>query len=141
MAAQAVAERYIEEWRTKYRKDVEEGDAVWLDMEKDILHSFFTRFRNQIYGVWNYPSNAAERREEGTCLLKVTVNREGEVTDVHLMESSGYSDLDREAISAVWRGGPYGKLSRHYTEDTLNVFAFFQYRLSLHSVRGGRNLF
>jgi len=130
MAAQAVAERYVDEWRRKYRKEVEEGDAVWLDTEKDILHSFFRRFRDQIYGVWNYPSKAAERREEGTCLLKVTVDRHGEVVDVSLMESSGHDALDREAINAVWKGGPYGTLSRYYTKETLSIFAFFQYQIT-----------
>jgi len=130
MAAQNIAEKQVAEWRRKYRADVEEGDAVWLDTEKDLLISFFQRFRNNIYGVWNYPSRSAERGEEGTCLLKITVNRDGSVDKVRLMESSGHQALDDAAIAAVYKGASYGQLPRTYKEDSLNIFAFFQYNLS-----------
>lgn len=122
--------RLEKEWRKKYREEVAEGNAVWLDTEKDILISFFQRFRDHIYGVWNYPSRSAERGEEGTCLLKITVNRDGSLAAVRLMESSGYPQLDREAISAIEKGAPFGKLPRAYEEEQLNIFAFFQYNLS-----------
>ena len=127
--------RLEDQWRRKYREDVERGDAVWLDTEKDILISFFQRFRNNIYNVWNYPPAAAEHHQEGTCLLKVTINHQGgTVMDVKVMESSGYKALDDEAVAAVWKGGPYGSLPRAYKEDTLNVFAFFQYTLSQRAI-------
>lgn len=129
-AAQAVAEKQMAEWRQKYREEVEQGDAVWLDTEKDLLISFFRRFRDNIYGVWNYPRRAAERGEEGTCLLKITVNRDGTVKEVRLMESSGHRDLDEEAMAAVRKGAPYGKLPAAYKEEVLNIFAFFQYNLT-----------
>ncbi len=127
--APSTLERELEGLRQKYRKDVEEGDALWLDMEKDLLHSFFQRFRNNIYNVWNYPLSAREREHEGTALLQVTVNRSGEVEEVKLMESSGWPELDREAIEAVYDGAPYGNLPRSFKRDNLTVFAFFQYRL------------
>jgi protein TonB len=118
------------EWRRKYRPDVEKGDAVWLDTEKDLLISFFQRFKNNIYGVWNYPVQARDRGEQGTCLLRITINRDGTVADVKLMESSGAPSLDQEAISAVRKGAPYGALPRAYGEDTLKIFAFFNYSLT-----------
>jgi protein TonB len=129
-AAQAVAEKQIAEWRQKYREEVEQGDAVWLDMEKDLLHSFFQRFRDNIYGVWNYPRRSAERGEEGTCLLKITINHDGTVKEVQLRETSGHRDLDEEALAAVRKGAPYGKLPSSYKEETLTIFAFFQYNLT-----------
>lgn len=118
------------EWRRKYRKDVEKGDAVWLDTEKDLLISFFQRFKNNIYGVWNYPLQARDRGEQGTCLLRVTINRDGTVADVRLLESSGSSILDQEAVDAVRKAGPYGSLPRAYEEETLKIFAFFNYTLT-----------
>jgi protein TonB len=127
--APATIARLEDDWRHKYREDVEEGNAVWLDTEKDILLSFFQRFRDNIYGVWNYPQHSAEWGEEGTCLIKATINRDGTVQSVRLMESSGYPALDNEAMAAVKKGAPYGKLPRAYQEETLNIFAFFQYNL------------
>ncbi len=135
--AQNTRSRYREEWRRKYRKDVEEGDAVWLDTEKDVLLSFFERFRNNIYNVWNYPPPAAKRREQGVCLLEIVINRDGSVDSVNLKESSGFPTLDREALAAVYRGASYGKLPSAYEDDQLIIMAFFQYRLTLSGQRGG----
>jgi periplasmic protein TonB len=127
-------DRMVAELREKYRPEVEEGDAVWLDTEKDILVSFFQRFKDGIYRVWNYPQGAAERGEEGVCLLKITISRDGSVANVQLKDSSGSPALDNEALAAVRRGGPYGPLPRAYKEDQLNIFAFFRYNL-VHSSR------
>ena len=126
---QTTVARLEQQWRQKYRPDVEKGDTYWLDTEKDILISFFQRFRNHIYGVWNYPAAARERGEEGTCLLKVTVNRDGTLEKVQLMESSGTRALDEEAMAAVRKGSPYGPLARAYEGDKLSIFVFFQYNL------------
>ncbi len=136
-AVENLADRKMEEWRQKYREDVETGGTTWLDMEKDILISFFQRFRNNIYGVWGYPRSSVERREEGTSLLKITINRDGSVKGVQLMESSGYDALDHEAIEAVKKGASYGPLPRAYQEETLSIFAFFRYNLSTSHIRGG----
>jgi protein TonB len=129
-AAENVAAQHMAEMRRKYREEVEQGDAVWLDTEKDLLISFFKRFRDNIYGVWNYPQRAAERGAEGACLLRITINRDGTVQEVRLMETSGHSDLDQEAMAAVRKGAPYGKLPAAYKEEELNIFAFFQYNLT-----------
>lgn len=135
--AQTTRSRYQQEWRRKYRKEVEEGDAVWLDTEKDILLSFFDRFRRNIYNVWNYPTQAVRSREQGICLLEIIINRDGSVDSVKLKEPSGYPTLDREAVAAVYRGASYGQLPSAYGEDKLKIMAFFQYRLSLSGQRGG----
>lgn len=136
---QSTAKRIEGEERRKKRPEVAEGDAIWLDTEKDLLISFFQRFKNNIYGVWNYPTKAAERGEQGTSLLRVTVRRDGTVESVKLIESSGANTLDREAIRAVWTGAPYGPLPRAYEEETLTIFAFFQYTLGGRPfVHGGR---
>jgi protein TonB len=129
-AAENVAAQQMAEMRRKYREEVAQGDAVWLDTEKDLLISFFKRFRDNIYGVWNYPRASAERGEEGTCLLRITINRDGTVKDVQLKESSGYRDLDEEAMAAVRKGAPYGRLPAAYKEEVLSIFAFFQYNLT-----------
>jgi periplasmic protein TonB len=127
---EATVARIEDEWRRKHRAEVERGNAVWLDMEKDMLISFFQRFRNNVYGVWKYPRRAAERGEEGVLLLKITVNRQGELLDVQIAEGSPFILLDDEAEAAVRKAAPFGPLPRAYPDETLTIFAFFQYRLS-----------
>jgi protein TonB len=118
------------DWRRKYRADVARGDTIWMDSQQDLLHSFMRRFRTNIYNVWNYPSSAAQRNQQGTCLLRITIDRRGNVSNVQLLESSGHRVLDEEAISAVRQGATYGPLPRAYKHEDLKIMAFFDYRLS-----------
>lgn len=126
-SAKTAAASVTDQWRRKYRADVEEGDTVWLDMEEDILISFFKRFRDNIYMVWNYPARARELGQTGTCLLRITISRDGTVKNVILKETSGYPILDNEATRAVRKGAPYGPLPTAFPKDELNIMVFFHY--------------
>lgn len=55
-----------------------------------------------------YPSVSRERGEEGTVLLRVRIDREGEPLEVNVRESSGYKRLDRAAVETVsdWSFSP-----------------------------------
>lgn len=124
--------------RLKQRADVEAGDTVWLNLERGTLISFFRRFRNQIEGVWNYPREAIEKEMQGILLLKITINRKGELLDVELMQTSGYELLDYEAIQAVYRAAPFGPLGKHYPYPDLKIMANFSYTISGKYIYGQR---
>jgi protein TonB len=117
------------ELRRRYREDIAKGDTVWMDTEQDLLISFMRRFRTNIYNVWNYPAAAVQREQQGTCLLRITVDRRGNIVNVQLLESSGFSILDDEAMQAVRQGASYGPLPRAYPNEELKIMAFFQYHL------------
>ena len=126
------------DWRRKYREDVAKSDTVWMDSQQDLLISFMRRFRTNIYNVWNYPSAAAQRGHQGTCLVRITVDRQGNIADVELLESSGHRSLDEETIRAIRKGATYGPLPRAYPNEDLKIMAFFQYRLDGSSSRSSR---
>ena len=129
------------DWRRKYREDVARGDTVWMDTERDLLISFMRRFRTNIYNVWNYPAAAAAQNEQGKCLLRITVDREGKVADVKLLESSGHSLLDEEAMNAVREAGKsYNPLPRAYPNPDLKIMAIFEYSLSGNVTRSYRRI-
>ena len=115
--------------RRKEREDVEIGDAVWLNLQNDLLVSFFRRFQDRIEGVWNYPREAAEKGVEGTLQLLIIVDRDGKLLDVDLLHSSNSDILDYEAIQAIYRAAPFGPLTRHYPDATLKIRANFRYTL------------
>lgn len=135
-AAQGVAGREVDEWRRKLREEVDRGEGVWLDTEQDLLVSFFKRFRDGIYLVWNYPERSIALNQQGVCLLSITINRAGLVEDVSVVKSSGYPLLDQAAVDAVNKASSfYGYLPESYPNPTLTIFAFFHYTL------GGRYLY
>ncbi len=116
--------------RNKQRDDVAIGDTVWLNLQNNMLVSFFRRFHNQIEMVWNYPTRAARAGIEGTLELQIVVNRKGELLDVDVINSSGSDILDYEAIQAVYRAAPFGPLTKYYPHEKLKIRAHFSYRLS-----------
>jgi periplasmic protein TonB len=139
---EATKTRMAKDWRQKYREDVEKGDAVWLDTEQDLLFSVFERLRANIYNVWNYPGESARRGEAGTCLLRFTLNRRGELLEnPDVLESSGFPRLDKEAVAAVRKGAPYGPLPRTYEKESLTIMAFFRYDLRRSSMRRPGDIF
>jgi len=48
-----------------------------------------------------YPRSARKRGYEGTVILEVLVDRDGEVEDLKLHQSSGYKVLDKAALASV----------------------------------------
>ena len=122
--------RLESDWRRQYREGVAKGDTVWLDTEQDLLISFFKRFKINLYNVWNYPEGSRRRGEEGTCLMRIVVSRQGTIDDVVLLESSGVRDLDEEVIRAVRKGAPYGPLPAAYPHPQLKIMATFHYSLN-----------
>ncbi|MCD6525668.1 MAG: energy transducer TonB [Desulfuromonas sp.] len=115
--------------QTKQRPDIESGDELLLNMTQDKLFSFFARFKKSIYAVWNYPDESIKRRQQGIALLKIVINRDGSVEDVDLISASGHERLDREAIAAIFKAQPYGRLPQNYPDDQLTIMAYFEYVL------------
>lgn len=136
-AAQSIAD-LDPEINRKMRRDVEEGRAVWLDTEKDILGSFYKRFRNSVEDVWDYPKEAIARGEFGVCLYRIEINRAGVLVNApELLKSSGSARLDAEAARAVIAAAPrFGFLPDAYRYETLTIFAYFDYRLGSRSLYG-----
>ena len=136
-AAQSVAD-LDPEINRKMRRDVEEGRAVWLDTEKDILGSFYKRFRSAVEDVWDYPKEAIARGEFGVCLYRIEINRAGVlVNEPELLKSSGSARLDAEAARAVRAASPrFGFLPDAYRYETLTIVAYFDYRLGSRTIYG-----
>ncbi len=125
--------------RSKYRPEIElKGDEVWLNLrqDNDKLISFFRRFSDRVEAVWNYPLEAASQGIEGTLLIKIIVNKKGELIDAIPMESSGSEILDYEAITAVYRAAPFGNLPSSYKYEQLKIYAHFQYNLTRRMIYG-----
>lgn len=54
-----------------------------------------------------YPAAAWERGEEGTAHLAFTLDREGRVTEINVVRSSGFQALDDDAFQMVMRAQPF----------------------------------
>jgi protein TonB len=50
-----------------------------------------------------YPAESRQAREEGTVILRITVDARGRPTEVVVIKPSGHPRLDRAAIEGAWR--------------------------------------
>jgi len=122
--------RLEESYRKKYSQEVEEGEAKSLNTDDIRFGSFLRHFETAVYGVWNYPREAARRGIEGITPVRITFNRKGDIEQVELLKSSGSDILDNEVLRALHHIGPIGSLPKGYTKDKFYLIASFHYGIS-----------
>jgi protein TonB len=76
-----------------------------------------------------YPRSAMARRQQGVPYIRFVMDREGRVLSSRLERSSGFPDLDREAVALPKRASPLPKPPEDKAGDTLELVVpveFFQ---------------
>jgi len=116
-----------ENYRRRFADEIAEGDTHFLNTNDIQFGSFLRRFETSVYGVWRYPQEAALKGIEGVTPVRITFNRNGEIVNVRLLESSGSKMLDDEVLRTLRLIGPVGSLPRNYPRDEFHLIAFFQY--------------
>lgn len=119
--------RLEETYRRRFADDVADGDTRFLNTDDIQFGSFLRRFETAVYGVWRYPQEAALKGVEGVTPVKITFNRNGEIVNIKLLESSGSKILDDEVFRTLRLLGPMGNLPKNYLKDEFHLIAFFQY--------------
>lgn len=124
-----------EGYRRKFESDIAEGDTRFLNSDDIVFGSFLRRFEGAIYGVWRYPHEAAMNGIEGITPVRITFNRQGEITKIQQLESSGARILDEEVLRTLRAIGPVGGFPKGYDKEEFHLIAFFQYGGSRRSLR------
>ncbi len=119
--------RLEENYREKYRREVEEGETRFLNTDDILFGSFLRRLETAIYGTWHYPQAALVRGIEGTTPVRITFDRKGEIVRVDLLESSGSKILDDEVLRTLKELGPIGSFPKGYSGEHFKLIAFFHY--------------
>lgn len=91
--------------------------------------SYFYKFSRRLYHVWTYPRESVMRGEQGIVRISFKIAKDGMISGINVIRSSGYPDLDREAVEALRKtaGVP---LPDSYDLNFLKVDAYFQYILN-----------
>ncbi len=70
-------------------------------------YELLRRIRDAIQRELTYPPLARKRRLEGTVVAGFTIDSRGEPHEIEIVESSGFSVLDREVVKIIERAAPY----------------------------------
>ena len=91
---------------------------------------YLARLRDWLSQHLRYPSVARERRQTGTALLRIAVDRNGSVQELELRASTGHGLLDREALEVIERAQPLPALPEYLGRERLEVLLNIEFVLN-----------
>lgn len=83
------------------------------------LSAYLGAARVKIERAKRYPLEALRKNLEGKVVLSFQINREGEVSGIKLVQSSGYRVLDEEGMATLRRASPFPSLRQIGKENLL----------------------
>lgn len=86
---------------------------------------------NAVMGAIRYPEAPFKEGASGLTVLSFTVKKDGTIGDIELMKSSGYGDLDAEAIRAVREGAAARWTPGYYNGEPVNCKYVLPIRFTL----------
>lgn len=120
--------------QSKNEKGVNVNDNDWREDTIDLSSSdtkyvnYLAKVKNKIFQI-EYPQKAYEKNEEGTVVVKMSIDANGSLAGAVLMSSSGYSELDDGALRVVQTAAPFEPLPKVYNLSRLHVMVTFLYKI------------
>jgi|GEM_PF-2415993 len=92
--------------------------AAGIDARQDVtIASYLEQLQQKVRQQWVPGLTHTSRRT----VLHFTVDREGEVNNLQVAQTSGSSDTDQAALSAVKRAAPFGSMPTSYRENHIDI--------------------
>ncbi len=110
--------------------EVDVGDKVDLNTTNFRFIGYFTSIRKAFELVWSYPSEAVRRGLQGEVQVEFTIQKDGKLSRVKVVESSGHKILDDAVTEALRLASPFGPLPSGLKKDHLTVVGSFRYVLT-----------
>lgn len=98
--------------------------------DDELLQVYRSNLLALTYRNISYPNSAIQRNREGKVVLKVTVNRDGEVKDVSFEEQSKFSALNRAANKAIAKSSPFPKIPEGIAGNEIELLVPINFSLS-----------
>jgi protein TonB len=108
----------------------DEADAkhtISLDDRRPQYLDYLGRLKQRIQREWAYPLEAQRLGLFGELLLVFTVNKEGSLLNLRLVQSSGFPILDNEALRAVRAAAPFDPIPPEMGTEAWNIRGAFNY--------------
>lgn len=118
-----IVERYAK------REESKHDNSITFDTREFKYETYMRRLKDRIEGIWHYPADAATRGIYGDLLIRFTIQKNGRLSDVELVRTSGHRSLDQAAMQALKEGEPYWPLPDEWGKDALTVTGHFVYSI------------
>lgn len=117
-------------------KGGQDEETISLDTIDERYTSYTHGVKLKIEGVWRYPEAAKRAALEGKGLISFTIERDGTVSDIHLVASSGYTSLDEAIIKAIKDASAFNPMQENMRVKRLKILAGFEYNLVVQRIWG-----
>lgn len=123
--------RLMDEGYQEYLDDeLIEAERIDINTTEYRYMGYFTNMRKAIELVWNYPMDAARRGMQGEVGVEFIINKDGSLSRVRVIKSSGYKILDDAIVEALELAAPFSPLPDSLDKERLLVTGSFRYILS-----------
>lgn len=113
--------------------DVDVGDRVDMNTTNFRFLGYFTGLRKDIEMVWTYPPEGSRRGLQGVVRVEFTIRKNGEVSRIKILDTSGHKILDDAVVEAIKLAQPFSPLPPGYSKDKLTVVGSFTYVLTTYA--------
>ncbi|MCG2813842.1 MAG: TonB family protein [Thermodesulfovibrionales bacterium] len=113
----------------KKTEDQKAKSSISFDIKGFRYDGYMMRLKDKIEGIWQYPSDAAMRGIYGDLYLTFAIKKNGSLSKVELVRTSGYRSLDEAAMKALKDAAPYWPLPEDWKEEELTVKGHFIYSI------------
>ena len=111
----------------KFAKEAPQEKNLTFSAPEFQHRGYIRLLKEKIEDVWKYPQTAARQGVTGDLFIKFTIKKNGRLSEVEIMRTSGRKDLDEAAIKAVKDAEPYWPLPYDWDKDALEVTGHFIY--------------
>lgn len=101
--------------------DVSREDSLIEESSGKEIIPYLQEVKRRIESFKRYPLRAREEEKEGITHLRFTILRNGQVSELELVSSSGYRILDQEALSLIKRASPFSPFPENIKRERLTL--------------------
>ena len=105
-------------------------ETVDLSTKEFKYISYFIKIKRKIEMVWSYPRESYLKGHSGKVRVLMSLNKNGKLVDIKILNSSGYELLDNEAKDSIIDAAPYPPFPNSWGSlEKLNIRVAFSYTL------------
>ena len=131
-----VSQKDIEELARKGMPEKKPGDdSVTLDTDEFKFISYNRWLKIKVESVLRYPELAAMSGYQGTLYIKFDILKDGTLSNLELLKSSGYKILDDEALRAIRASAPFQPLPDDWHMERYSIRAAVLFYLNAAYIR------
>jgi len=113
-------ELIVEEVIDEVKEEIPENDPLEEELKKSLLR-YQDSIKQKIQENKKYPRWALRAKHQGIVRIVFDVLHSGDVRDLSLVRSSGFEELDKEALEAVKRASPFANFPEVLKEDEIQI--------------------